>query len=132
MNSVVAVLVILLTLGVVGCGKSESIEPAAQSGPATLAGTFWLDLPAEEIKELGGVDRLPTITFNEAGRWTMKVPPDDETKGTYRLVGRQIQLQTADEPPEEMSFILEPGDKAIREEGEDPARFLKAKPAEPK
>lgn len=113
----------LLVLG--GCGSKSDPPSQGDTRPAsqTLEGKYQLSLSEEEIKELGGTDKVPSLTLKKDGSWVMTSPPDEPSTGKYKLSGSELTLIGKD--GEETRLSIDKDAKAITEAGvEEPESFV--------
>lgn len=88
-----------------------------------LEGTYTLSLTEEEVKEMGGLDKVPTLTLRKDGSWEMTAPPEKPMTGKYALNGENLTLTATD--GEDQRLIVGDGGKTITEAVEDqPATFV--------
>lgn len=94
--------------------------PAKQT--SDVIGTYKLKATPDEIAEIGGLDKLPTLVI-ERDHWRL-IMEDEESSGTWNYLDGQLTLADKN-TGEKQIFLSDQGGLELVLQSEDPLRFAK-------
>lgn len=111
---------VLVGLMVAGCsggdraGEGVPVDTTALAGD--VAGKFRLDMSAEEVVEVGGLEKVPVLFLAGDGRWSL-TNDGEAVKGTYTYEAGKVSLSEDGAEEATQVFLVQEGGARLTEDG---------------